>query len=602
MQLIYHEYVCKPIKIDKMSEAFKEALKVPFKIGPENLSSNHAAPLCQFFNFDNCFALGDLTKVQVKVPAGRSVKAKVKQELHLTGPCRIMSLHPDINGNQHVSVLDATIHEGTAHIDERNPATVMSITIAPDGSILDLSIGNPSQFYRTAHGDAAYGSGFIAKFESKPFQGRPTLDKGFAQADIDRLREIDSLLETLKRADAQLRDAKKRLESASTSLAAFDKMSPEQRSAKELVIAQKQKTVSDAQSDIAQIEKDRRDNAALRLDAERMAILSKAPQIVACTMFERGKIIWSRKGMPWVSPMIDRHQHHFVVDDTHERTVTRYGKHVDTDVKEFDRLLTYGHNLFVRRDFPGQQIKTDVTMDRSAPSHERPTEAMHKEATRFMPLLAHAEEVFKRDDVPFLEMIAHHRIPADCTPQQLSRHLTFIDARWKTLAMRPLPPAHHPPSGSSLWKAESPSSSDLVKNLAKRQLWDKLLQLPDTDAGRQRPISSCASTGQFAVRCSPMHHAPACRHPMFCPANRAVSSTFTYPTPTTNLHDQVELRELLCASSSVEEAVPASRKRSSAQASAAQASAAQASSSSADPKSSKRSKKGGIRTRRRLRV
>lgn len=601
------------------------ALKVPFEIGPENLSSNPAAHLVHFFNFDNCFALGDLTKVQVQVKAGRSVK--VKHELHLTGRCRIMSVCPDAHGNQHVSALDATIRDGAAHIDAQHPATLMSLTISPSGSIVDLSIGNPRQVSHTPYiaGGVAHGGGFIAKFESKPFQGTPTLDMGFAQADLDRIRDIEKLLENLKRADVNLRDATKRLESAGTALAAFvaafQKMPPDQKSTKEPVIAQKKQMVSDAERDIAQIQEIRRDNNEHQLTAERLAILSKAPQSVACTMFEKGEITWS--GTHWVRPTIVLHQPHFVVDNTHGRTITRYGKHVNIVSQEsgFDRIVTYGHNLFVRRDFPRQQIKTDVTMDRSTPpSHERPTEAMYKEATFFEPLLVHAEAVFKRDDVPFLEMIAEHRIPADCTPQQLSDHLTFIDAHWNALAMRPLPPAHHSHSSSSFWKskAASPSSSALVKNLAKRQLLDKLLKLPDVDAGRQRPISLCASTGPLALRCTPQQ----CRgDPMFCPANRAVSLTFTYPNHATDLRAQFDLRhELLRASSAAQAsatqasaaqasaAKPKSAKRASVPAAAAAAEpaapAAPAASRkrSASPKpASKRPKQGGSRTRRRLR-
>jgi hypothetical protein len=552
------------------------ALKVPFKIGPENLSSNPAAPLRHFFNFHNCFALGDLKKVQVQV--GRSVK----HELHLTGHCRIMSVCPDTHGNQHVSALDATIRDGAAHIDAQHPATLMSVTISPSGSIMELSIGNPRQVSYTAHmahSGVAHGGGFIAKFGLKPFQGRPTAEV-FAQADLARIRDIEKLLENLKRADANLRDAKNRLESASTALAAFDKMSPEQRSAKESVITQKQKTVSDAQRDIAQIEEIRRANNEHQLTAERTAILSKAPQSVALTMFERGEITWSGTGTHWVYPTIDLHQPHFAVDNAHGHPITRYGKHVDTVSQEsgFDMQVTYGHNLFVRH-LPGKPISLDVTMDRSS---ERPTKAMMDKATMFMPLLVHAEAVFKRDDVPFLEMIAEHRIPANCTPQQLSDHLTLIDARWKTLAMRPLPPAHHPHSGSSFWKskAASPSSSVLVKNLAKRQLLDKLLKLPDSDAGRQRPISSCAS-----LRCSPMRHAPECRgDPMFCPANRAVALTFAYPNHATDLRAQFDLRhELLRASAAVAPSASAA-----AQASAAVASAAAPKASAAKPKSAKR--------------
>ena len=613
------------------------ALKVPFKIGPENLSSNPAAPLRHFFNFHNCFALGDLKKVQV--PVGR----KVTHELHLTGHCRIMSVCPDTHGNQHVSALDATIRDGAAHIDAQHPATLMSVTISPSGSIMELSIGNPRQVSYTAHmahSGVAHGGGFIAKFGLKPFQGPPTAEV-FAQADLARIRDIEKLLENLKRADANLRDAKKRLESASTALAAFDKMSPEQRSAKESVITQKQKTVSDAQRDIAQIEEIRRANNEHQLTAERTAILSKAPQSVALTMFERGEITWS--SAHWVYPTIDLQQPHFVVDGAS----ARYGKHVDIVSQEsgFDMMqVTHGHNLFVRH-LPGKPISLDVTMDR--PSHERPTEAMTNKATMFMPLLAHAEEVFKRDNVPFLEIIAQHRIPADCTPQQLLGHLTFIDARWRTLVMMPLPPAHHPPSVSSFWKskAASPSSSVLVKQLAKRQLLDKLLKLPDTDAGRQRPISSCASTGPLALRCTPMHHAPQCRgDPMFCPANRVASLTFTYPNHATNLRAQFDLRrELLlhnsaaapaapaasastsasvasaasasaASASAPEKPPPASRKRVSAPAASAAAVAAPAAAaapapavsrkrtSSAAPKSaSKKPKQGGSRTRRRLR-
>lgn len=574
-----------------MSDMEMAALKVPFKIGPENLSSNPSAPLRHFFNFHNCFALGDLKKVQVQ--AGRSVK----HELHLTGRCQIMSGCPDTHGNQHVSVLEATIRDGAAHIDAPHPAMLMSVTISPSGSIMELSIGNPRQVSYTAHmahSGVARGGGFIAKFELKPFQGRPTLDNGFVQSELDRIREIEKLLETLKRADANLRDAKKKLESARTTLAAFDKMSAEQKSAKKLVIAQKEQIVEDAERGIAQIEESRRANNEHHLTAERTAILSKAQQSVTCTMFERGEITWS--SAHWVYPTVDRRQLHFVVDNTHGPSVTRYGKHVDAVSQEsgFDMMqVTYGHNLFVRH-LLGKEISLDVTMDPPDAPH-RPTEAMATQAGRFKPLLMHAEALFERDDVPFLEMIAKLRIPSDCTPQQLFGHLTFIDARWKTLAMRPLPPARHTPSSvSSFWKSKavSPSSSVLVKQLAKRQLMDKLLQLPDTDVGRQRPISSCASTGPLALRCSPMHHDPACRDPMFCPANRAVALSFTYPNHATNLHDQVELRELLRASSSVEEAVPASRKRSAASA---------ASSASANPKSSKRSKKGGTRTRRRLR-
>jgi hypothetical protein len=599
------------------------ALKVPFKIGPENLSSNPAAPLRHFFNFHTCFALGDLKKVQVQV--GRSVK----HELHLTGHCRIMSICPDTHGNQHVSALDATIRDGAAHIDAQHPATLMSVTISPSGSIMELSIGNPRQVSYTAHmahSGVAHGGGFIAKFGLKPFQGRPTLDKGFVQADIDRIGEIDSVLEKLKRADANLRDAKKRLESASTVLAAFGKMSPEQRLAKKSVIAQKEQTVSDAEREISQIEEYRRANFELQLTAERTAILSKAPQSVVFTMFEQGEITWS--SAHWVYPTIDLRQPHFAVDGAS----ARYGKHVDTVSQElgFEMQVTHGHNLFVRH-LPGKPISLDVTMDRSAPSHERPTEAMMNKATMFGPLLVHAEALFERDDNPFLKIIAEHRIPVDCTPQQLLGHLTFIDARWRTLAMRPLPPAHHPHSVSSFWKskAASPSSSVLVKQLAKRQLLDKLLKLPDTDAGRQRPISSCAS-----LRCTPMHHAPQCRgDPMFCPANRVASLTFTYPNHATNLHDQFDLRnELLRASAPVASASAAQAQASTAQASTAQASAAKPKSakrvsvpaasalgasaaaaapapavsrkrtSSAAPKSaSKKPKQGGSRTRRRLR-
>ena len=586
------------------------ALKVPFKIGPENLSSNPAAPLRHFFNFHHCFALGDLTKVQVQL--GRSVK----HELHLTGRCRIMSVCPDTHGNQHVSALDATIRDGAAHIDAQHPATLMTVTISPSGSIVDLSIGTPRQVSHTAYiaGGVAHGRGFIAKFGSKPFQGTPTLDMGFTQDHLDRVRDIEKLLDRLKHADVNLRDAKKRLESASTSLAAFDKMPPDQKLAKQSVIAQKQKTVSDAQRDIAQNEEIRRANFELQLTAERLAILSTAPQSVEFTMFKQGEITWS--GTHWVHPTIVLHQPHFVVDASHERPVTIYGKHVDAVSQDsgFDMQVTYGHNLFVRH-LPGKPISLDVTMDRST---ERPTEAMMHKATMFVPLLVHAEAVFERDDDPFLKIIAEHRIPADCTPQQLSGHLTFIDARWNALAMIPLPPAHHPHSVSSFWKskAASPSSSVLVKQLAKRQLLDKLLKLPDTDVGRQRPISSCAS-----LRCTPMHHAPQCSGDrMFCPANRAVALTFTYPNHATDLRAQFDLRhELLLRNSApvasapvasapapkASAAKPKSAKRASVPAAAAApapapAPAASRKRSAAPEPASKKSKPGGgSRTRRR---
>ena len=233
-----------------------------------------------------------------------------------------------------------------------------------------------------------------------------------------------------------------------------------------------------------------------------------------------------------------------------------------------------------------------------------------------MPLLESAEEVFQRDDKPFLERIAEHRIPVDCTPQQLSSHLTFIDARWRTLALRPLPPARHMPSALSS-KAASPSSSALVNQLAKRQLLGKLIQLPDMDAFKgQLPIASCASAGPLALRCSPMHHVQTCKDPMFCQANRAVSMSFSYPNHTTNLRDQFDLRESLRDSSAVEEAVPAAKalkakRPTSSAASALGASAASAlgasaasaprkRASSAAPKStgSKKPKQGGSKTRK----
>jgi hypothetical protein len=274
--------------------------------------------------------------------------------------------------------------------------------------------------------------------------------------------------------------------------------------------------------------------------------------------------------------------------------------------------VTYGHALYAVH-VPGKPISLDVMM-LSAPSHEIPTKEMMDKAGWFKPLLMHAEEVFERDDNPFLKMIAEHRIPAECTPQQLSGHLTFIDARWKTLAMRPLPPAHHPHSVLSHWrtKAASPSSSALVKQLAKRQLLGKLLELPDTDAFKgHRPISSSCASGPMALKCAPMHHDPACRDPMFCPANRAVSLTFTYPNHTTNLRAQFELRESLraerpkasaaapgAAAVALGASAAAPGASAVAPASSRKRSAAPASAAAPGASASKRPKQGGSKTRK----